>query len=198
MKTLPAVLAALCLLTQFAAGQGAQADQIKRRAKELSNQNNVRQGVTPPAQPQTRPTVTPQVSSTKPAVTPQQGIAKLQADIAAIKAGSPATAEQKQQFIKDIAAACRGTKPSLTTVTDFVNELTSALGGKPLDPAQQSRLAQNVDGILNSTAMSSSQFDAIIADVQAILQVGSAKRSAATSAANRLKAVGSEVRRRAR
>jgi len=188
MKTLLASVAALSLLTHPAFGQGAQADQIKRRAKELSNQNNVRQGVTPPPTAANSP-------GTKPAATPQQSVAKLQGDIAAIKSGSPATAEQKQQFTKDIAAACRGTKPSLPSVTTFVNELTSALGDKPLEPAQQARLAQDIEAVLNGGAMPSSQFDAVIADVQAILQVGGAKRNLAVSAANSLKAVGLEVRR---
>lgn len=195
MKTLLPTAAALCLLTQLAPGQGAQADQIKRRAKEQVNQSNVRQGVAPPSQPQPPPPAAAQSPGAKPTTTPQQSVTKLQADIAAIKSGSPATAEQKQQFIKDIAAACRGTKPSLPSVTAFVNELTSALGDKPLDSTQQSRLAQNIEGVLNSGAMPSSQFDAVITDVQAILQVSGAKRNLAISTANKLKTVGLEVRR---
>jgi len=57
------------------------------------------------------------------------------------------------------------------------------------------RLAQDIDAALNSAAMPSSQFDAIIADVQAILQIGGTKRQLATSAANKLEAAGTEVRR---
>ena len=45
-------------------GQGAQADQIKRRAKELSNQNNVRQGVTPAGQPAAKPAAAPAPAAT--------------------------------------------------------------------------------------------------------------------------------------
>lgn len=196
MKTLLTVVASLGLLAGHALGQGAQADQIKRRAKELSNQNNVRQGVPPPAPPRANPAPTAsKPAATNPAATPQQGVAKIQADIAGLKPGSPATAEQKQQFIKDIAVACRGAKPSLPAVTSFVSELTTALSDKTLDAAQQSRLAQDIEAVLNSAAMPSSQFDAIIADVQAILQVGGAKRNLAASAANNLKAVGLEVRK---
>jgi hypothetical protein len=196
---LTASLIALCAQQGFS--QGAQADQIKRRAKELSNQNNVRQGVTPPANPATPSPNTPVAAKpAAPAVaTAQQGTAKLQADIAGIKAGTPATSEQKTQFMKDIAVTVRGaTKPSLPTVTKFVNELTAALAEKALGAPEQARLAQDIEAVLNSAAMPVMQFDAIIADAQAILQVGDVKRAAAVAIANDLKAVGQEVRRTAR
>ena len=52
--------------------------------------------------------------------------------------------------------------------------------------------------VLNSAAMPVIQFDAVIADVQAILQVGDVKRAVALVIANDLRAVGQEVRRAAR
>jgi len=191
-----ASLVALCAQQGF--GQGAQADQIKRRAKELSNQNNVRQGVTPPATP---PPNTPVAAkpATPAVATAQQGTAKLQANIAGIKAGTPATTEQKTQFMKDIAVASRGaTKPSLPTVAKFINELTAALAEKPLGAPEQARLAQDIEAVLNSAAMPVMQFDAIITDAQAILQVGGAKHATAVAVANDLRAIGQEVRRTAR
>jgi len=206
MKLLVITAFALGLFAHQAFGQGAQADQIKRRAKELSNQNNVRQGVPAPSQPPAKPAAA--VPGTPPAANPaapapvanaQQGIAKLQAAIAGIKAGSPVAPEQKTQFIKDIAVAVRGaTKPSLPTVARFVNELTAALAEKALGTAEQARLAQDIEAVLNSAAMPVIQFDAVIADVQAILQVGAVKRAAALAIANDLRAVGQEVRRVAR
>ena len=200
MKLFIIAASVIALCGQQSFGQGAQADQIKRRAKELSNQNNVRQGVAPPSQPAAKPT-TP--AAAKPAtptvVTAQQGIARIQADIAAIKTGTPATPEQKTQFLKDIAVASRGaTKPSLPTVAKFINELTAALAEKALGVADQARLAQNIEAVLNSVAMPPTQFDAVIADVQAILQVGDVKRAAAVAIANDLKTVGQEVRRTGR
>lgn len=190
------------LFIHDAFGQGAQADQIKRRAKELSNQNNVRQGVPPPSQPATASPSTPAVAKPAtlvPVANAQQGIARLQANIAAIKVGSPVAPEQKTQFMKDIAVAVRGsTKPSLPTVAKFVNELAGALAEKPLGSAAQARLAQDIEAVLNSTAVPVTQFDAIIADTQAILQVGDVKRAAAVAVANDLRAVGQEVRRAAR
>jgi len=206
MRLLILTAVALGLVAAQAFGQGAQADQIKRRAKELSNQNNVRQGAPAPVPPATRPVAgTPGSPAAANPVTPapvataQQGIAKIQVDLTVIKPGVPATPEQKTQFIKDIAVAVRGsTKPSLPTVTKFVNELTAALVEKGVGANEQARLAQNIEAVLNSGSMPVIQFDAVIADVQAILQVGDVKRTAAAAVANDLRAVGQEVRRGAR
>jgi hypothetical protein len=203
MKLLVSLALAICFLSQHALGQGAQADQIKRRAKELSNQNNVRQGVPPPSQPPARqPTIPPArpavagpVAATR-ATLQQQSVSRLSADIAAIKAGATVAFEQKQQLIKDVATTVRGaTKPSLAAVTKFVNGLAGALAGKNLGVAKQSRLAQNVEAVLNSERLPAAQFDAIIDDVQAIFQEGGAKRDVAIAIANDLKAVGAEVRK---
>ena len=202
MKLLVSAAFAIGLCAHHAFGQGAQADQIKRRAQELSNQNNVRQGVPAPAKPEAAPVGTPAAAkpaTPAPVANAQQGIAKLQAAIAGIKAGSPVAPDQKTQFIKDIAVAVRGaTKPSLPAVAKFVNELTAALAEKALGTAEQARLAQDIEAVLNSAAMPVIQFDAVIADAQAILQVGGARRAAAVAVANDLRAVGQEVRRAAR
>lgn len=179
-------------------GQGAQGAQIKQRAKELVNQNNVRQGVPPPATPapRTAAPVTPgNPASPSPAVLQAQNISKIKADLAGFKPGSPVTSEQKHQLIKDLAIAARSTKPSLPSVTRFVDTLAVALGENSLAAPEQERLAQNLNSVFNSKALPASQFDAIIADVQAILQVGGVKRSMAASIAGDLKAVGAEVRR---
>ncbi len=207
MKGLPALLLALALagVGDSALGQGAQADQIKRRAKELSNQNNVRQGVPPPSQPPASPAAKPATppaptavrpATATPAATQQQSVARLTADFAAIKPGSAVSPEQKQQLLKSMALAVRGpTKPFLPTVTKFGNSLADALAEKSLGNAEQARLAQNVEAVLNSERLPAAQFDAIIADVQAILQVSGTKRNLAVSAANDLKAVGAEIRK---
>jgi hypothetical protein len=217
-----ASLIALCAQQGF--GQGAQADQIKRRAKDLSNQNNVRQGATPPSQAPAQPAPL-KPTTPGPVTTAQQGIAKIQVGLLILKAASPVTADQKTQFIKDIAVAVRGaTKPSLPTVAKFVNDLTTALADVTFESAEKThtitvkaptqpdlkmtveenkkdltvRLAQNIEAVLNSAAMPVTQFDAIITDAQAILQVGGAKRATAVVVANDLRAIGQEVRRTAR
>jgi hypothetical protein len=54
-------------------------------------------------------------------------------------------------------------------------------------------LVQDLNAILNSANISQTQVQAIASDAQAILQVGSAKRSDAVNVASDLKAVALEV-----
>lgn len=191
-------IALLTLLFGFALdtawGQGAQADMIKRRAKETANQNNVRQGVPSPA-PTPTPAPRPATPATSNKTTAAQSIVNLRADLAGFKTGAVATADQKQKFIRNLALSARGTKPSLPTVQKFVNSLTAALTGATLTTEQQARLAQNLDAVLNSKPLPATQFDKIIEDTQAILEVGTVKRAVAVSIAAELKAIGAEVRR---
>ncbi len=182
-------------MVSSAFGQGAQA---KQRAKELVNQNNVRQGVPPPAPAPPSPAAPGSPgnpAAPNAAALQAQNISKIKTDLAAFKPGSAVTPEQKQQLIKDLAVAARSTKPSLPSVTKFVNTLAAALGENNLGASEQERLALNLNTVFNSKPLTAAQFDALIADVQAILQVGGAKRSVAASIAADLKAVGAEVRR---
>jgi len=95
MKRALVLLGAATLLT---ANAFAQADVIiKKRAQEIRDQNNVRQGVTPPSQP-AQPATTPATSATPTPI--QQSVAKLRTDLTAIKANAKVTAEQKQQITR--------------------------------------------------------------------------------------------------
>lgn len=192
------------LLVPSAFGQGAQADQIKRRAKELSNQNNVRQGVPPPtpappsaapARPAATAPVTAKPAAANPVTAQQQNIARLKADFAAFKVGTQVTSEQKQQLVRDLLAAARGpNKPSTSAVGSFVNLLAAALVGKGIEAPEQSRLAQNLEAIVNGASLPPAQTDAIAADVQAILQVCGARRAEAVAAADSVKAIAASTR----
>ena len=192
MKTILTIALLGVLLTAQSFGQGAQAI---RRAKETVNQNNVRQGVPPPAQIAPRPAPPAQPGATPPAVTQAAIVAKLTTDIAGFKANAVATVEQKQQFTIDLAQSARGRKPSLGTVKQFVESLSAALATATLTPEHQARLAQDIEGVFNAKSFSSLQFDKTIEDTQAILEVGTVKRTTAISVAADLKAVGAEVRR---
>jgi len=192
MKTILTIALLGVLLTEQSFGQGAQAI---RRAKETVNQNNVRQGVPPPAQIAPRPAPPAQPGATPPAVTQAASVDKLTTDIAGFKANAVATVEQKQQFTIDLAQSARGRKPSLGTVKQFVESLSAALATATLTPEHQARLAQDIEGVFNAKSFSSLQFDKTIEDTQAILEVGTVKRTTAISVAADLKAVGAEVRR---
>jgi hypothetical protein len=145
----------------------------------------------PAPAPAARP-ATPATPSASPAV---QSVTNLRADLAGFKTGTVATTQQKQKFLRNLALAARGTKPELPTVHKFVNSLTAALAGATLTDEHQARLAQNLDAVLNSKSLPVAQFDKIIEDTQAILEVGTVKRATALSIAAELKAIGAEVRR---
>lgn len=194
MKTSILLTLFAALIAQQSFGQGAQADMIKRRAKETVNQNNVRQGVPPPA-PVVPHTAPPPAGNAAPVVTQAASISRLTSDIAGFKLNTAATDSQKQQFTIALAQAARGTKPSLGTVKRFVDSSTAALITATLASEHQARLAQNLDAVMNARSLTQMQFDKTIDDVQAILEVGGVKRSTAVSVAADLKSVGAEIRR---
>jgi hypothetical protein len=164
---------------------------IKQRAKELNNQNNVRQGVTPaqPAAPQAARPAVPTAAAAQ-----QQNVAKLKADLAKIKAKSQITTEQKQQLTRDLLGVAQGaTKPSSAAVAKLANDLSAAMADKTLGAAEQARLVQDLVGVLNGANISPSQTQAIAADVQAIFQANGLARNEAATIANDLKAVAGEI-----
>jgi len=193
MKT-SAVAAILAgLLTVHAFGQSSQ---VLKRARELNNQNNVRQGIpptTPPPKAAPASPINAKPGTPQPA-TPQQKIAKIQADLMAFKPGATITTTHKQQLVNDIIATARGTKPSTTVVTTFVDSLSTALADKSLGAAEQEGLAKDIEAVANSAGMPANQLTDIIDHAQAILQVETVKRPVAIEVAKNLREVGKEVR----
>lgn len=195
MKKFSVIAVLLALLSVEAT---AQMDQVKRRARDLSNQNNVRQGVPPPVQVPPRaaqPVVSRTVVATNSATLQARNVAKIQKDLAAMKTSSVASDGQKQQLVIDITGCARGTKPGLTSVKAFVDSLAGVLPDGTVTPEHQSRLAQNIEAVTNSKEFSPVQYDAILADVKATLEVAGIKRKAAEVPVKNLKGIGDEVRR---
>src|ERR1041385_2236335 len=85
---------------------------VRERARELSNQNNVRQGVAPPTQaPQPAPAATP--GTPAPQAPPKsRAVTQFEADLAAIKANDPIPPAIKQKLADDILAIAEGAKPA--------------------------------------------------------------------------------------
>jgi len=192
MKTLIVASLFVGLFAPVAFGQYGQA---VKRAKELNNQNNVRQGVPPPAPPQAPPAATAPRAASSNAVTQVQSVAKIQADLVGFKPGAAGFDAQKQKLTTDLAAVARGPKPTLATVKKFADSLAAVLPAATLTTDQQVRLAQNIDAVCNARGTSATQFDKIIEDTQAILEVGTVGRFTAIGVASDLKAIGAEVRR---
>jgi hypothetical protein len=145
MKRAFVFLGAVILLTGNAF---AQADVIiKKRAQEIRDQNNVRQGVAPPSQP-AHPATTPAASASPTPI--QQSVARLRADLTAIKAQAKVTAEQKQQITRDLIALAHGaSKPSQPTAANLADGLSAAFAEKPLADKDCSRLLSDLAAVLN-------------------------------------------------
>jgi hypothetical protein len=191
MKTTFALIGAVTLLevSTFAGPDVI----IKQRAREIRDQNNVRQGVTPPSQP-AQPAAP--AATTAPATPVQQGLAKVRADLAAIQPNSPVTAAQKQQLTKDLLATAQGAnKPSQATVASLAEDLSAAFAQKPLSDADRNRLLTDLAAVLNPANIQQTQMQAIFADVQAIFQVNGLARKEAVKIAEDAKAIAAETRR---
>ncbi len=192
MRTIsPALfLAAAALLLVGVAFAGPETI-IRERAKELRDQNNVRQGVAPP-------TKSPQSANTQnPAPTPapqQQAMTRLQTDLVAIKAGVAATPQQTAQLTNDLTSLAQGAKPSAAAVSGLANALAAALAVKSLPAADRGRLTQDLNAILNAANFPETQMNAILADVQAIFQANGVARKEAVAVHDAAKALVTEIR----
>ena len=194
MKTVLALVGAVMLL---AVNIFAQADIIiKQRAKEIRDQNNVRQGITPATQPAHPSQPGTPTASTAPTPLLKQNLAKLQADLAAIPANSSVTAVQKQQLTKDLLACAQGaSKPSQGTISPLADNLAAAFAQKPLSDTDRGRLVSRLAAVLNPANIQSAQMQAIYADLQAIFQVNGMARKDAVKIVDQVKAVAAETQR---
>jgi hypothetical protein len=184
MKTI-LVLAGTALLLAGIAYAGPEVI-IRERAKELRDQNNVRQGVAPPTQA-AQPAAAPSAPAPSPAIT------RFQADLAAIKTGSPPTAEQNQKLTQDLLAAAQSAKPSPAAAKKLAEALAAAAMDKPLPATSRARLAQELDAVLNPGKYPSAKLEGIFADVQAIFQENGLLRKGAVAIADDVKAISAEI-----
>ena len=189
MKLILIASGSLLALNAFAAGSEAI---IKQRAKELSNQNNVRQGVPSPAQPQ------PAANQTTPPPVALTPMAKLQTDVAAIKLNSPATPAQKQQLARDLMVLAGPKKPSSGAVNKLAEDMSVALSQKALSEGTRSRLVQDLNGALNPGNLQPTQMQDIVLDVQAVFQTAGLARKDAVIIGDDIKAVAAELQKSAK
>jgi hypothetical protein len=171
---------------------GGSQEIIKQRAKELVNENNVRQGVPPPVTPSAAPSTFAAPANPQQ----QQALARLKADLAAIKPNASVTAEQKQQLAKDIIAAAGGaSKPSHTSATALAEDMSAALAGNLMPDTSRARLVQELDAVLNPTKYPQAKMEGIFSDIQAIFQTSGAARKDAVKISDSVKAIAAEVRK---
>lgn len=190
MKALLALAGLLLVIVQAHAGPETI---VRERAKELRDQNNVRQGVTPQA-----PAAQPQrAAATTSAAAGSQlpPLTRLQNDLAAFKPNVPATPEQKLQLTRDLGAVALGGKPSSGSTTKLAGDIADALATKTLSPGEKSRLVQDLNAALNPAGIAQTQMSSIVSDVQAIFQVAGSTRNNAVQIATDLKTVTAEIQK---
>jgi hypothetical protein len=160
---------------------------VRERAKELSNQNNVRQGVAPPTQP-AQPAPTSNPGTPAPQAPPKsQAVLRFETDLAAIKANEPVTPALKKKLADDILAIAEGAKPSQTAAAKLAEDLATAASAKPLDPKYCSRLGMELDAILNPAKYPKSNPSGIFSDIQATFQANGSDRKQAVLIADDVK-----------
>jgi hypothetical protein len=158
---------------------------VRERAKELSNQNNVRQGVAPPTQSPPSPT-TP--GTPAPQAPPKsQAVLQFETDLGSIKANDQVTPPIKKKLADDILAIAEGTKPSPAIAAKLAEDLAMAASAKPLDPKYRSRLGMELDAILNPAKYPKSNPSGIYSDIQATFQTNGSDRQKAVAIADDVK-----------
>jgi hypothetical protein len=168
---------------------------IKQRARELSNQNNVRQGVRPAVPAQNAP-AGPVAAAPAPVLTPQQqALSRLQASLSAIRPESPATAQKTELLARELlAVAFASPKPSAQTVNKLAAALSAALTEKLLSNPTRNRLVQDLNAVLNPAKIPQSQMQDVIADIQAVFQSSGVDRKEAAKVSAAANAVLAETR----
>jgi len=156
---------------------------IRERAKELRDQNNVRQGVPPPTQPN-QPTAAPNAPA-GPTLSP--ALVRFQTELSGLRAESQATPDQKQKLAQDLMMAAQGNKPSLESVNKLVDDLAAAFSEKPLSATSRARFTQELDAVLNPAKYPQAKMDGIFTDIQAIFQENGLARSKAVALTEHIK-----------
>jgi len=193
------VFLGVCILfcTGSVFGQGA-AVIIKERAKELRDQNNVRQGVPTPAAP--LPGAQPATAGVpaKPLTPQEQAVARLQADLTAMRPDAQPSIAQKLQLGRDMMAVVQApTKPSSLPVNKMARDIADVLGDKLFATVTIHRLAQDLNTVLNPSTVSGTRFGAVVEDLQAIFQANNVDRKDAVAIAADANAVAAEIKKAA-
>jgi len=169
---------------------------MQDRARALANQGSKygQENTASPSAPAPAPQTAPPPASPPPLTPAQQTILRIQTDVAAIKTNSVVSAEQKQQLAQDLMSISLGAnKPSADSLAKLADELSAALTEKKLWPAQQKRLVQDVCTLLNSANLPGTQKQAIIEDVQNLLESSTGANIHAGTATEELKTIVAEV-----
>lgn len=205
MRTMLLSLVFLALTSSQLLGQ---AHIIKQRARELSDQNNARQGVPPrppsgpvrpaapgaPGAPAVTAPAAAQPAVASPEVLRKYDLNNLKTDIASMKPGTQPGAAQLERMTRNLGTASRGAaKPSAKALGALTSDLAKVLPQTDLPVSSQAQVAEDLVAILNCGAIPSSQAQGIIARIESDLSRGGASRRAAATVGDDLRAIADEV-----
>jgi hypothetical protein len=126
----------------------------------------------------------------------QLHVARIRSDITDLCTGAEVSKAETDKLAADLLSAARGTaKPSPASLNKFASSLAKQLAGKTLESADELRLAQNLEALVNSSVMSKLQANAYIYDIQAVLEAAGVPKADAEKTGNDARAVLAEVRR---
>lgn len=186
MKTLLslAIVALALALPTATFAQGA-AVIAKQRAKELRDQNNVRQGVPTPA----APAVAAPAAGRNPAA-PAAALKSLQSALQRLMGQARPAPAAKEALVQQLLAAARGPqKPARAALQGVVDSLAACLGTATLEDSEVQRLATDLWVLMNSATLPAERLQQILADVQAVLQVGGVRRAQAVTVTGQLRQI---------
>jgi hypothetical protein len=166
---------------------------IRERAKELSNQNNVRQGVTPPTQVQPAQPAAAPVVAAGPTLSP--GILRFNTELAGIHVDTIVTEDQKQKLAQDLILAAQTAKPSMALASKLATDVSAAFAEKPLPASSRARFIQELDAVLNPSKYPQAKIEGIITDIQAIFQENGLARMKALAIAQDVKAISDQIQK---
>jgi hypothetical protein len=158
---------------------------IRERAKELRDQNNVRQGVASPTQP-VQPAVAPN-APLGPTLSP--ALVRFNTDLVAIPVDAAVTDDQKQKLAQELVGAAQGPKPPYALALKLATDVSAAFAEKPLSASSRARFVQELDAVLNPNKYPQAKLDGILRDVQAIFQENGLARMKAMAIADDVKAI---------
>jgi hypothetical protein len=178
---------------------------IKQRAKDVRDQNNERQGVTPasPAPAPARAATPPQPSAVPqaprpsgPALSPQA--VRIGEALGNLSAAGEVTDAQRQQLLQSLDEAARGAaKPSVGKVKKLAGDLVLAVEGTALTSTQRSVLASQLERALNDP-LGATEMETLARQVQDTLRGAGTGKVDATIVANDLKSIIADMQRGAK
>lgn len=184
----------------------AQAHIIKQRAKELNQQNNARQGITPaapatpakpnPAAPATGTAATAQPVAATPELMRRIDASRLKTDLTSLNAGAVNAAALTEQLAKDLLNSSRGSAKATSSQTSMLaRHLNETLGKTKLSSSDQTQFIEDMLTLLNCGGQPDSRVQAALSGVQFSLQKNGADKKAASSVVDDLRSISREIQK---